>query len=64
LNTRTSAALDRAGVPKTEWHGVDRTGQPVPGAEGTTFNDLADAQLKRNGLPPNGTPNTPQGKNK
>ena len=56
--------LNRAGVPKSEWHGVNKTGQPVPGADGTTFDDLADAQLRRNDLPPNGTPNMPQGTNK
>jgi RHS repeat-associated protein len=63
LNTRTSVALDRADVPKSDWYGQDKTGAPVPGApEGTTFNDLANDQLKRNKLPPSGSPDIPKGR--
>jgi filamentous hemagglutinin len=61
LNTRTSVALDRAGIPKSEWYGTNQTGQPVPGMNGTTFNDLAAQQLKNNGLPPTGSPDIPKG---
>jgi hypothetical protein len=62
LNTRTSVALDRAGVPKNEWYGVDRTGQAVEGIPGITYDDLAKDQLKRNKLPPEGYPEIPKGK--
>ncbi|MCD9120536.1 filamentous hemagglutinin N-terminal domain-containing protein [Cupriavidus sp. UGS-1] len=61
LNTRTSVALDRAGIPKSSWYGSNRTGVKVPGMESTTFDDLAGAQLRNNKLPPTGTPNIPKG---
>jgi hypothetical protein len=41
LNTRTSAALQRAGIPRSQWYGIDQTGKAVPGMPGTTYNDLA-----------------------
>ena len=63
LNTRTSVALDRAGIPKPDWYGTNQTGVPVPGMSGKTFNDLAVDQLKNNRLPTTGTPNIPQWKN-
>jgi filamentous hemagglutinin len=60
LNTRTSVALSRAGVPQSRWYGVNQTGIQVPGMPaGITFNDLAAGQLARNKLPPTGTPNLP-----
>ena len=60
LNTRTSVALSRAGVPQSQWFGVNQTGIQVPGMPaGTTFNDLAAGQLTRNKLPPTGTSNLP-----
>jgi filamentous hemagglutinin len=60
LNTRTSTALGRAGIPQSQWYGVNQTGVQVPGmSAGTTFNDLAAGQLARNKLPPTGTPNIP-----
>jgi hypothetical protein len=63
LNTRTSVALDRAGIPKSEWHGTNQTGQlvpdPPPGVK--TFDDLAKQQLQRNKLPPTGSPDVPNG---
>ncbi|EEE02316.1 two-partner secretion domain-containing protein [Burkholderia multivorans] len=63
LNTRTSVALGRAGVPKSEWYGANKTGVQVPGMPaGTTFNDLAAGQLRRNDVPPTGTPNLPRSK--
>ena len=62
LNTRTSVALSRAGIPKAQWYGTNQTGVQVPDAPlGTTFNDLANNQLINNGLPPEGTPNIPKG---
>jgi filamentous hemagglutinin len=61
LNTRTSVALDRAGIPKSEWHGTNQTGAAVPGMKGTTFDDLAKAQLRNNKLPPTGSPDMPKG---
>ncbi|MGN6317221.1 DUF6862 domain-containing protein [Trinickia sp.] len=60
LNTRTSVALSRAGVPQAQWYGANRTGIQVPGMPaGTTFNDLAAGQLTRNKLPPIGTSKLP-----
>ena len=32
LNTRIFMALDRAGIPKSEWYGTNETGVPVPRA--------------------------------
>ena len=62
MNTRTSVALDRAGIPKVDWYGTNQTGVQVPGAPfGTTFDKLAQDQLVRNKLPPEGTPIIPQG---
>jgi filamentous hemagglutinin len=63
LNTRTSVALDRAGVPKSDWYGINRTGIQVPKMQkGITYDDLARQQLERNKLPPTGTPNMPTGR--
>ena len=47
-NTRTSAALHRAGVPMSKWKGIDVTGKPVPGMKGTTFSDLVEDQISNN----------------
>jgi hypothetical protein len=63
LNTRTSIALNRAGIPQSQWFGVNRTGVTVPKAEvPTTFDELLNRQLANNKLPPTGTPTLPQGK--
>ncbi len=43
LNTRTSQALTRAGIPRSQWISVDRTGNQV-------FEQLLDGQLSRNKL--------------
>ncbi|WP_444546490.1 two-partner secretion domain-containing protein [Burkholderia ubonensis] len=65
LNTRTSVALNRAGVPQSQWYGTNQTGVPVAGMPaGTTYDDLAAGQLARNKLPPTGTPNVPGGAKK
>ncbi|TVT77149.1 MAG: filamentous hemagglutinin N-terminal domain-containing protein [Denitromonas halophila] len=64
LNTRTSVALDRAGIPKSEWHGTNQTGVLVPKMDGKTFDQLAQDQLKNNKLPPTGTPDMPTTKGK
>jgi filamentous hemagglutinin len=62
LNTRTSVALGRAGIPQSQWYGINQTGIQVPGmTAGTTFNDLAAGQLARNKLPPTGTSSLPKG---
>nr|WP_246451308.1 hemagglutinin repeat-containing protein [Rhizobium paranaense] len=62
LNTRTSVALSRAGIPQSQWYGTNQTQVQVPSMPaGTTYNDLAAAQLVRNKLPPSGTPNVPKG---
>ncbi|WP_146206224.1 hypothetical protein [Pseudomonas sp. OV226] len=52
LNTRTSTALEQAGIPRNEWFGRNQTG--VEAYPGKTFNDLAADQLKRNDLPSTG----------
>jgi hypothetical protein len=51
LNTRTSVALDRPGIPKSEWYGRNQTGVRLPYEPTQTFNDLANEQLRRNGQP-------------
>jgi hypothetical protein len=43
LNTRSAQALTRAGIPRTEWTVVDRTGDPLS-------ESFLDDQLARNGL--------------
>ena len=43
LNTRTSQALTQAGVPRSQWISVDRTGNQL-------FEQLLDEQLLRNKL--------------
>ena len=43
LNTRTSQALTRAGIPRNQWVSIDRTGSSF-------FEDLLDGQLSRNKL--------------
>lgn len=45
-NTRTSTALSNAGIPKTEWYGVNKTGQTA--YEGKTFDNLVQDQLNNN----------------
>ncbi|MGY2287921.1 DUF637 domain-containing protein, partial [Pseudomonas gingeri] len=52
LNTRTSTALEQAGIPRNEWFGRNQTG--VEAYPGKTFNDLAADQLEKNGLPSTG----------
>ncbi|MDR3544131.1 MAG: hypothetical protein P4L69_24740 [Desulfosporosinus sp.] len=60
LNTRTSVALSRAGIPQSQWYGANQTAVQVPGMPaGVTFDDLAAAQLARNKLPATGVPNLP-----
>jgi len=63
LNTRTSVALDRAGVSKSDWYGTNKTGMSVPDMPGKTFDDLAADQIKNNKLPSTGTPTLPKRKN-
>lgn len=41
LNTRSSQALDLAGIPRSQWNAVNRTGQE-------TFESMLDGQLRRN----------------
>ena len=60
LNTRTSIALNKAGIPKAQWYGRNVTGVKVPGMAGKTFDDLCNMQTENNCLPPKGTPNMPQ----
>lgn len=62
LNTRTSVALDRAGIPKSDWYGTNQTNVKVPGMDGKTYNDLAADQLIRNKLPETGSSDIPRGR--
>ncbi|WP_026595034.1 VENN motif pre-toxin domain-containing protein, partial [Dickeya dianthicola] len=62
LNTRTSVALDRAGIPKSDWYGTNQTNVNVPGMDGKTYNDLAADQLMRNKLPETGSSDIPRGR--
>ncbi|WP_344114303.1 hypothetical protein, partial [Nocardioides humi] len=48
LNTRSSQALIRAGIPRSSWNVIDRTGQAAYEARLT-------GQLTRNGLTSYGT---------
>jgi hypothetical protein len=50
LNTRAAEALRRAGISRSCWNAVDRTGQ-------STYESLLDAQLKRNNLGDSGFAN-------
>ncbi len=43
LNTRSAQALTRAGIPRSDWNVIDRTGD-------SEYEDLLDGQLARNGL--------------
>lgn len=60
LNTRTSTALRWAGIPQHQWVGRDRTGIVAfiddKTLEEVLYDDLARAQLKRNGLSAEGSP--------
>jgi hypothetical protein len=49
LNTRSAQALEQAGIPRSNWNGVDVTGDPMAQQR------LAN-QLERNGLTNEGTP--------
>jgi hypothetical protein len=54
LNTRSANALERAGIPRSEWTVVDRTGDPF-------FERIMDLRLKSNGLDETGIPTVRQG---
>lgn len=51
LNTRSANALEQAGVPRSQWIGVNRTGQE-------RFENMLDGQLQRNKLSNEGIPTT------
>lgn len=48
LNTRSSVALERAGIPRSRWHVVDRTGHP--GHERRLNRQLSRNRLDVNGV--------------
>ena len=48
LNTRSAQALEAAGIPRSAWNAVNRTGQEV-------FENMLTGQLQRNGLTSAGT---------
>lgn len=49
LNTRSSQALTQAGISRSEWLGIERTGQAA-------YESRLTGQLRRNGLSNIGTP--------
>jgi hypothetical protein len=49
LNTRSAQALIQAGIPRSAWSVIDRTGDPF-------FEELLTGQLTRNGLGSTGIP--------
>ena len=49
LNTRSAQALTQAGISRSQWAGVNRTGNPA-------FEARLTGQLRRNKLPKSGTP--------
>lgn len=56
LNTRSSQALERAGIPRSQWNAKDVTNDP------DAFRRYQN-QITQSGLPPTGTPvTTPRGK--
>ena len=58
LNTRSSQALAQAGIQRSGWNAVNRTGQEL-------YEDLLTGQLKRNNLTSEGIPTVrPSGGNK
>ena len=62
MNTRASTALQNAGIPRSQWVGRNQTGRVAfTGQDGNPvrFDDLAQDQLRRNNLPPNGSNNLP-----
>lgn len=64
LNTRTSTALQNAGIPQSQWYGAPRTGQTAyidDAGNAVTFDDLATQQLGNNGFPPTGSTTLPIG---
>lgn len=49
LHTRTAQALERTGIPRSQWNGVNQTGNPL-------FERMRTDQLRRNQLSLAGTP--------
>ena len=49
LNTRSAQALTQAGIPRSSWSVIDRTGDPF-------YEQLLTGQLTRNNLGPGGIP--------
>ena len=55
-NTRTSTALTNAGIPQSQWNGVNQTGKIVDNPQlpaGTTYDDLIQSQINNNNGPIN-----------
>lgn len=50
LNTRTGQALEQAGIPRSQWNSINRTGDPL-------YERLLSEQLQRNNLTNNGIAN-------
>jgi hypothetical protein len=50
LNTRSAQALETAGIPRSQWNAVNRTGQEM-------YETMLSGQLQRNGLMREGVAN-------
>ena len=50
LNTRTGQALEQAGIPRSQWNAINRTGHP-------DFERMLSEQLRRNNLTNSGIAN-------
>ena len=50
LNTRSAQALEAAGIPRSQWNAVNRTGQEM-------YENMLSGQLQRNGLTSEGVAN-------
>jgi hypothetical protein len=60
LNTRTTNALQQAGVPRSSFNVINQTNNMTPVSGGKTFNDLLTEQLLRNNLSNRGIRTTTQ----
>jgi len=50
LNTRSAQALEAAGIPRSQWNAINRTGQEM-------YENMLSGQLQRNGLTSEGIAN-------
>lgn len=57
-NTRTSTALEKAGIARSEWYGTNQTGRMTDAAYGKvqSYESMVNSQLRKN------YPNSPTGR--